>query len=50
MPGRGRFGPSLVTNSDGMETTLGEPAILITDRKVYRSPTSYQSSRSRINR
>jgi hypothetical protein len=30
----GRFGPHLVTNPDRMEATLGEPAILITERKI----------------
>ncbi len=30
----GRIGPHLVTNPDRMEATLGEPAILITDRKI----------------
>jgi chaperonin GroEL len=29
-----RFGPYFVTNPDRMEATLGEPAILITDRKI----------------
>jgi chaperonin GroEL len=31
----GRFGPHLVTNPDRMEATLGEPAVLITDRKIW---------------
>jgi hypothetical protein len=34
MPRRGRFGLHLVTNPDGMEATLGEPPILVTDRKI----------------